>query len=180
MGSGSSTTLNVATARIARLELTKPLDASDIASPEEAIAEVIRLRKELRRVAGKEEFKKRKEHNKWRRGSFGQIKKAEEFWERQDSLRSSPVENKDLDNGELTLDNLTDTLNKMGEEMNLAMAETPRTGKSLGRLDDRIGSFGKSPKKADGSSSVPTSRTKRRSFVLEKGLTLVDSDEDED
>lgn len=45
MGSGSSTTLNVATARIARLELTKPLDASDIASPEEAIAEVVRLRK---------------------------------------------------------------------------------------------------------------------------------------
>lgn len=76
-----------------------------------------------------QEFKKRKEHNKWRRGSFGQIKKAEEFWDRQDSLRSSPDENKDLDNGELTLDNLTDTLNKMGEEMNLAMAETPRTGK---------------------------------------------------
>ena len=67
MGSGSSA-LNVSHTRIAQLELAKPLDGSDIGSPEEAMQEVIRLRKELRRVAGKEEFKKRKEKNKWRRG----------------------------------------------------------------------------------------------------------------
>ena len=107
--------------------------------------------------------------------SFGQIKKAEEFWDRQDIIRSTE-EIKDVDTS-LTLDNLSEELNKMGAEMSVALAETPKTGKSLGRLDDRIGSFGKSPK--GGAGSVPTSRTKRRSFVLEKGLTLVDSDEDD-
>jgi len=77
--------LNSVENEIAARELAKPLDGSDVAhSPTAALEEVKRLRKELRRCLDKEDFKKRKNHNKWRRGSFGQIGKAEDFWEKQE------------------------------------------------------------------------------------------------
>jgi hypothetical protein len=47
---------------------------------------------QLRRLMDKEQFKKRKENNKWRRGSFGQIKKAEDFWDKQERLEREKEE----------------------------------------------------------------------------------------
>ncbi|GMH51211.1 hypothetical protein TrST_g10845 [Triparma strigata] len=154
MGAASSA-LNSIENEIAQRELAKPLDASDIADGPAAIEEVIRLRKELRRLMDKEQFKKRKENNKWRRGSF----EEEEF----------------------DLDALNDALNQMGDDMKIALEDSPTKERARPKvvekkssLDDRLGSF------EGGTTPTRGSRTKRRSFVLEKGLELVDFESDEE
>jgi hypothetical protein len=92
MGSATSA-LNSVENEIAARELAKPVDGSDVAhSPTAALEEVKRLRRELRRCLDKEEFKKRKAGNKWRRGSFGQIGKAEDFWDKQDKKDKDTTE----------------------------------------------------------------------------------------
>ncbi|GMH99809.1 hypothetical protein TrVE_jg2111 [Triparma verrucosa] len=184
MGAASSA-LNSIENEIAQRELAKPLDASDIADGPAAIEEVIRLRKELRRLMDKEQFKKRKENNKWRRGSFGQIKKAEDFWDKQERLEREKEEkgmsSTDKEEEEFDLDALNDALNQMGEDMKIALEDSPTKERARPKvvekkssLDDRLGSF------EGGTTPTRGSRTKRRSFVLEKGLELVDSDSDEE
>mmetsp|Transcript_24228 Transcript_24228/g.50538 ORF Transcript_24228/g.50538 Transcript_24228/m.50538 type:complete len:183 (-) Transcript_24228:977-1525(-) len=182
MGAAGSA-LNSLENEVAQRELAKPLDGSDVAhSGEAALEEVVRLRRELRQLLDKEEFKKRKNNNKWRRGSFGQIKKAEDYWDRQLSekeMKEDVCEGKDIDMG-----NVEEELKKMAEDMSIMLADTPKgrvkkertfSGRSDGGgLDDRIGN-------TENGEVTPVrgKRTKRRSFVLEKGLTLVDSDEED-
>ncbi len=157
MGAASSV-LNSSANELLSQELRKPVDGSDVASsPTAALEEVKRLRKELRRCLGKEEFKKRKENNKWRRGSFGQIKAASDFWDKQNP-EVAPVES------EVTVNNLEEELKKMANDMSVVLADTPKNAGAS--LDERLGQPAKSTH----------NRTKRRSFVLEKGLSLVDSD----
>ncbi|GMH80867.1 hypothetical protein TrLO_g11505 [Triparma laevis f. longispina] len=163
MGAASSA-LNSIENEIAQRELAKPLDASDIADGPAAIEEVIRLRKELRRLMDKEQFKKRKENNKLERvkeekGTSSNDKEEEEF----------------------DLDALNDALNQMREDMKIALEDSPTKERARPKvvekkssLDDRLGSF------EGGTTPTRGSRTKRRSFVLEKGLELVDFDSDEE
>ncbi|GMH80864.1 hypothetical protein TrLO_g11505 [Triparma laevis f. longispina] len=160
MGAASSA-LNSIENEIAQRELAKPLDASDIADGPAAIEEVIRLRKELRRLMDKEQFKKRKENNKVKeeKGTSSNDKEEEEF----------------------DLDALNDALNQMREDMKIALEDSPTKERARPKvvekkssLDDRLGSF------EGGTTPTRGSRTKRRSFVLEKGLELVDFDSDEE
>ncbi|GMH56045.1 hypothetical protein TrRE_jg1722 [Triparma retinervis] len=184
MGAAGSA-LNSLENSVAQRELAKPLDGSDVAhSGEAALEEVVRLRRELRQLLDKEEFKKRKKNNKWRRGSFGQIKGASEFWDRQASEKEMN-EMKSDEGKEIDLQNVEESLKKMAEDMSFMLADTPKNGKSRslsgrsdggGGLDDRIGNTG-------GEGQITPvrgkKRTQRRSFVLEKGLTLVDSDDED-
>ena len=178
MGSTGST-LNSLEKSVARRELSKPLDGSDVMhSGEAAIEEVVRLRKELRYFLDKEEFKKRKNGNKWRRGSFGQIKKAQDFWDKRDREDKVWEEGEDVINA----DNVEEMMRKMTADMEDALNDEnnddekvpPPKNLRLRNLDERV--LSNSPAGGSGSGR----KVKRRSFVLEKGLTLVDSDEEED
>ncbi|GMH89140.1 hypothetical protein TL16_g11364 [Triparma laevis f. inornata] len=137
MGSAGSA-LNSLENEVAQRELSKPLDASDIKDGKEAMEEVIRLRKELRRCLDKEEFKKRKDKNKWRRGSFGQIKKAEDFWDKQErALAEEEGGEKGGEEEEFDLEKMNEALMRMGEDMKIALEDSPtkekkQNGKAAG------------------------------------------------
>ena len=132
MGSASSA-LNSVENEIAARELAKPVDGSDVAhSPTAALEEVKRLRRELRRCLDKEEFKKRKQGNKWRRGSFGQIGKAEDFWEKQERDQARGMkggeDQKEGDGGSSSgspEENVEEMLQKMTSDMTAVLEPTP-------------------------------------------------------
>jgi hypothetical protein len=167
MGSASSA-LNSIENEIAQRELAKPLDGSDVAhSPTAALEEVKRLRKELRRCLDKEEFKKRKENNKWRRGSFGQISKAEDYWDLQEKKAKDEEKAEGPKAEEIGLDNVEEMMAKMSADMNVVLAPTPLGG---GAGAEATSAAADPPKKK---------KSQRRSFVLEAGLTLVESDDEE-
>lgn len=95
-------------------------------------------------------------------------------------------EDSEVEGKEIDLHNVEEELKRMAEDMNLMLADTPKHGskqRSLsgrsdggGGLDDRIGN---TSGEGGGSEVRGKKRTQRRSFVLEKGLTLVDSDDED-
>ena len=209
-------------------ELRRPLDAADILSsldPDAARLEVRRLRAQLRYLADKDEFKKRKNDNKWRRGSFGHIDKAESYWDefekgasghrsRKTSNVASPETSKreqhesssttgdafaDFDRAQKAMKDLNDEMMSLldtspkgrrggggssnggdsaGEASSYGEGNGDSEGKRAGQgkklppgsLDHRLSESGVQSNRAD------KQPTKRRSFVLDKGLVLVDSD----
>lgn len=94
----------------------------------------------------KEEFKKRKDKNKWRRGSFGQIKKAEDFWDKQErALAEEEGGEKGGEEEEFDLEKMNEALMRMGEDMKIALEDSPtkekkQNGKAAGE-EGRIGEF---------------------------------------
>ena len=231
MGAGTSI-LNSHENEITLRELAKPLDASDLTNPDpdgvivsSAKSEVVRIRLQLAQLMDKGDFQARKNENKWRRGSFGQIKKADDFWEKAEerervhraswakkngagSRRGSRSGTGPGDFEDLNVDNIAEELMKMTADFEVLL-DSPRPGenaakekqqpkvevktcadqgvsskgkkipgrKSLGeRLKDKEGGKERSEKEKDPSEYKP--RTQRRSFVLEKGIELLESDSD--
>jgi hypothetical protein len=146
----------------------------------------------------KEELRKKKAKNKWRRGSFGQIKKADDFWEKlerdqrintndyfpNEKTRSPKGESKSGSADELDMvADLQRQLQNMTSEISFALAPSPKGNRQRpekkpakkGGLDDLL-------ETRNGGVPVvgPKKKTKRRSFVLEAGLILVESESEEE
>jgi len=125
-------------------ELSKPLDCGDLKTADEAISEVKRLRLLLHQLHDKNGSKegtvekpetgvqenesskgKGKKKNKWRRGSFGQIKKAEDYWEAQ-NIDMHKEENSEANpTGEVDIDNIERELKKMNEDIGCMLSPSP-------------------------------------------------------
>ena len=72
-------------------------------------------------------------------------------------------------------ENVEEMMLKMNAEMSVMLAPTPKAVKGRNGFGEAEGAGGEGGGEEEGGKK----RTQRRSFVLEPGLTLVDSDEDE-
>ena len=208
---GATSSVNSHANAVLQREIGRPLDASDLKDGSEALEEVKRLRGELAALYDVDERKARKERNKWRRGSFGQLKKSDDFWEKQERERnrgsfSAEREGKESEvrrggrgsggsgggeEKELNLDNLEEELAKMVGENETFLAPTPKSRTRVGggasssskvgeSLEEKIAGGAGSGGGGRGEEGGATGGARRRSFVLEPGLTLVDSDEEDE